>query len=199
MPKIKICGLFREQDIEFANEAMPDFIGFVFAKSHRQISPETAALYKKRLNTQITTVGVFVNADISSIMQVYNSGIINIAQLHGSESEDYISRLKKICDVPVIKAVNIESPKPANADYLLFDNGKGGTGKAFDWNLIPKCSKEFFLAGGINLSNIKEAMKINPYCIDLSSGVENERGEKDREKIIEACRIAAHWCRIDEI
>jgi phosphoribosylanthranilate isomerase len=72
---------------------------------------------------------------------------------------------------------------------LLFDNGKGGTGKAFDWNLIPKCSKEFFLAGGINLSNIKEAMKINPYCIDLSSGAENEKGEKDREKIIEACRI----------
>jgi len=85
--------------------------------------------------------------------------------------------------------VNIESAKPANADYLLFDNGKGGTGKAFDWNLIPKCDKEFFLAGGINLNNIKEAVKLNPYGIDLSSGVENEKGEKDREKIIEACRI----------
>jgi phosphoribosylanthranilate isomerase len=189
VPKIKICGLFREQDIEFANEAKPDFVGFVFAKSHRQISPETAALYKKRLNSQITTVGVFVNAEIPSIIQVYNSGIINIAQLHGSESEDYINMLKKNCDVPVIKAVNIESVKPANADYLLFDNGKGGTGKAFDWNLIPKCDKEFFLAGGININNIREAMKLNPYCIDLSSGAENEKGEKDREKIIEACRI----------
>jgi len=189
MPKIKICGLFREQDIEFANEAMPDFIGFVFAKSHRQINSETAALFKKRLNPQITTVGVFVNAEIPSITKLYNSGIINIAQLHGSESEDYINTLKKICDVPVIKAVNIESAKPANADYLLFDNGKGGTGKAFDWNLIPKCDKEFFLAGGINLNNIGEAVKLNPYGIDLSSGVENEKGEKDREKILEACRI----------
>jgi phosphoribosylanthranilate isomerase len=189
MPKIKICGLFREQDIEFANEAKPDFIGFVFAKSHRQISPETAALYKKQLNPQITTVGVFVNAEISSIIEIYNSGIINIAQLHGSESEDYINELKKTCDVPVIKAVNIENTKPANADYLLFDNGKGGTGKAFDWSLIPKCKQEIFLAGGINLSNIKEAVKLNPYCIDLSSGAENEKGEKDRGKIIEACRI----------
>ncbi|GBU25458.1 phosphoribosylanthranilate isomerase [Fibrobacteria bacterium R8-3-H12] len=189
MPKIKICGLFREQDIEFANEAKPDFIGFVFAKSHRRINPETAALYKQRLNPQITTVGVFVNAEILSIVKLYNSGIINIAQLHGSESEEYINALKETCNIPVIKAVNIESAMPANADYLLFDNGKGGTGKAFDWNLIPKCNKEFFLAGGINLNNIKEAAKLGPYGIDLSSGVENEKGEKDREKIIEACRI----------
>jgi len=189
MPKIKICGLFREQDIEFANEAKPDFIGFVFARSHRRIYPETAAMFKKRLDPQIKTVGVFVNAEIPYIVELYNSGIINIAQLHGSESEDYISELKKTCVVPVIKAVNIESTKPANADYLLFDNGKGGTGKSFDWNLIPKCDKEFFLAGGVNLDNIKEAVKLNPYGIDLSSGVENEKGEKDRGKIIEACRI----------
>jgi len=189
MPKIKICGLFREQDIDFANEAKPDFVGFVFAKSHRRISPETAALFKKRLNSKIKTVGVFVNDGIPFIIELYNSGIIDIAQLHGTETEYYIEMLRETCDVPVIKAVNIESPKPANADYLLFDNGKGGTGKSFDWNLIPKCDKKFFLAGGINLKNIKEAVKLNPYGIDLSSGVENAKGEKDREKIIEACRI----------
>ena len=190
MPKIKICGLFREQDIEFANEAMPDFIGFVFAASRRRISPEIAALYKKRLNSQIATVGVFVNAEISSVMQLYNSSIIDIAQLHGSESEDYINILKKNCAITVIKAVNIGNNYPENADYLLFDNGKGGTGKTFDWNLIPKCSKKFFLAGGINSSNIKEAIKLNPYGIDLSSGIENEKGEKDREKIMEIMNAA---------
>jgi phosphoribosylanthranilate isomerase len=188
VPKIKICGLFREQDIEFANEAKPDFIGFVFAKSRRRISSEIATLYKKQLNPQITTVGVFANTEIPFIVQLYNSGIINIAQLHGNESEDYINALKKNCEIPVIKAVNIGNIYPKNADYLLFDNGKGGTGKIFDWNLIPKCHKEFFLAGGINSGNIKEAIKLNPYCIDLSSGVENEKGEKDRDKIIEICR-----------
>jgi phosphoribosylanthranilate isomerase len=189
MSKIKICGLFREQDIEFANEAKPDFIGFVFAESRRCINLETAALYKKLLNPQITAVGVFVNADISFIAELYNLGIINIAQLHGNESEHYINELKKTCEIPVIKAVNIGNIYPENADYLLFDNGKGGTGKIFDWNLIPKCNKKFFLAGGIYLGNIKEAIKLNPYCIDLSSGVENEKGEKDREKIMEICRL----------
>ncbi len=187
--KIKICGLKNSVDVDYVNEAMPDYIGFVFAESKRRISPQLAAEFKNGLNPKITAVGVFVNTEISSISQLYNDGVINIAQLHGSETEAYINELKKTCDIPVIKAINVEISPPANADYLLFDNGKGGSGESFDWNLIPKCNKDYFLAGGINLDNIKKAMKLKPYGIDLSSGTETN-GKKDREKIIQLVQIA---------
>jgi len=187
--KIKICGLKNSVDVDYVNEAMPDYIGFVFAESKRRISPQVAAEFKNRLSPKITAVGVFVNTEISSISQLYSNGVINVAQLHGNETETYINELKKICDIPVIKAINAEVKPPANADYLLFDNGKGGSGESFDWSLIPKCSKDYFLAGGINLSNIKKAMKLNPYGIDLSSGTETN-GKKDREKIIQLVQIA---------
>ncbi|MDR2579623.1 MAG: phosphoribosylanthranilate isomerase [Fibromonadaceae bacterium] len=187
--KIKICGLKNSADIDYVNEAMPDYIGFVFAESKRRVSAEVAAEYKKKLNPKIIAVGVFVNAAYTFIEELYNKGVINIAQLHGTETEYYIEILKKTCDIPVIKAINAGNPYPANADYLLFDSGKGGTGKSFDWSLIPECSKNIFLAGGINLGNIKEAKKLNPYCIDLSSGAEDESGNKNREKIIEITQI----------
>ncbi|MDR2554384.1 MAG: phosphoribosylanthranilate isomerase [Fibromonadaceae bacterium] len=187
--KIKICGLKNSVDVDYVNEAMPDYIGFVFAESKRRISPQTAAEFKNRLSPKITAVGVFVNTEISSISQLYNAGVINIAQLHGSESEAYIDELKKTCDIPVIKAINIEVSPPANADYLLFDNGKGGSGESFDWSLIPKYNKDYFLAGGINLDNIKKAINLKPYGIDLSSGTETN-GKKDREKIIQLVQIA---------
>lgn len=185
--KIKICGLKNPADIDYVNEAKPDYIGFVFAESRRGITSKTAAEYKKRLSSKIIAVGVFVNAEISLITKLHDAGTISIAQLHGSESEQYIDTLKKACDIPVIKALNAGNVYPQNADYLLFDSGKGGTGKAFDWSLIPKCDKKYFLAGGINSGNIKEAAKLNPYCIDLSSGVEDASGNKDRKKIIELC------------
>jgi phosphoribosylanthranilate isomerase len=187
--KIKICGLKNSVDVDYVNEAMPDYIGFVFAESKRRISPQVAAEFKNKLNPKITAVGVFVNTEISSISQLYSNGVINVAQLHGSETETYINELKKICDIPVIKAINAEVKPPANADYLLFDNGKGGSGESFDWGLIPKCSKDYFLAGGINLDNIRKAMKLKPYGIDLSSGTETN-GKKDREKIIQLVQIA---------
>jgi len=187
--KIKICGLKNSVDVDYVNEAMPDYIGFVFAESKRRINPQVAAEFKNKLNPKITAVGVFVNAEISSISQLYSAGVINIAQLHGSETEAYIDELKKICDIPVIKAINAEISPPTNADYLLFDNGKGGSGESFDWSLIPKCGKDYFLAGGINLDNIEKAMELKPYGIDLSSGTETN-SEKDREKIIRLVQIA---------
>ncbi|MDR0516445.1 MAG: phosphoribosylanthranilate isomerase [Fibromonadaceae bacterium] len=186
--KIKICGLKNSVDVDYVNEAMPDYIGFVFAESKRRISPETAMEYRKRLNPKIIAVGVFVNAKISLILQLRSAGVIDVAQLHGNESETYISELKQACDIPVIKALSAGASYPANADYLLFDNGKGGSGKSFDWSAIPKCDKDYFLAGGINLSNIEEAVKLNPYCIDLSSGAETN-GAKDRDKIMQIAKI----------
>ncbi|MCL2018285.1 MAG: phosphoribosylanthranilate isomerase [Oscillospiraceae bacterium] len=194
--KIKICGLFRPADIDFVNEALPDFVGFVFAESRRQITPETAREFKKRLAPQIAAVGVFVNAETDEILRLFEEKIIDIAQLHGNEDAQYIKNLKKLSDLLIIKAVSVGCEKsdfpgfpgfPKNADYFLFDNGTGGTGQAFDWEKIPAVNKPYFLAGGIGLHNIKDAVELRPYCIDLSGGAETG-GVKDREKIIQLVR-----------
>jgi len=181
--KIKICGLNKECDIDYVNEALADYAGFVFAESKRKISEEKAFVLKRRLSSSIKAVGVFVNHDISFIRNLFKRGIIDIAQLHGQENEEYISEI----DAPVIKAVRIGEKFDYQVDYLLFDSLLPGCGKTFDWSLIPKTEKPFFLAGGINSDNIAEAMKINPYAIDVSSGVETD-GSKDREKILEIVR-----------
>jgi phosphoribosylanthranilate isomerase len=194
--KIKICGLFREQDIEYVNEALPDYAGFVFAPSKRQVSGELARELRSRLAEKIVPVGVFVNAPIEEIATLYRDGIISIAQLHGEEDEEYIKRLKEICDIQVIKAIKFSAnsllPAPYSPlpDYFLLDSG-AGSGKTFDWNLLKtlKFEKPWFLAGGINLDNITQAMALNPYAIDVSSGAETD-GLKDREKILQLVTIA---------
>lgn len=179
--KIKICGLFRPCDIDFVNEALPDYIGFVFAKSSRQISFEQGARFKKYLNSGIKAVGVFVNEDPETVNEAVKSKIIDMVQLHGQEDEAYINRIQ----APVIKAVKPGAEIPSNARYILFDSAAAGSGNTFDWSLIPQTERPFFLAGGINAMNIKKAVAmVNPYAIDLSSGVETE-GVKDREKILE--------------
>lgn len=196
MSKIKICGLFRPEDIETVNEARPDYIGFVLAKSRRQVTLDEAQKLRKRLDTGIIPVGVFVNAPIEEIQRAFDAGVIEAAQLHGQEDEAYIRSLRRICPVPIIKAIEVVSPdvitpwQSSEANFLLLDNGKGtcstgGTGKAFDWSLIPAMQKLYFLAGGIRLSNVDAALTKKPYCIDISSGAETD-GVKDRAKI---CRL----------
>jgi phosphoribosylanthranilate isomerase len=186
--KIKICGLFREEDIEFVNICFPDYIGFVFAESKRRVSANEAAQLRKKLSSEIIPVGVFVNAEICQILSLYQNGVISVAQLHGNEDENYIKRLKFQCDIPVIKAVRIftgqetAAYQSSNADFLLLDSGAGGTGTAFNWKKIGEIPKPYFLAGGINLNNISEAIAQSPYCIDVSSGAETN-GIKDFKKI----------------
>ncbi len=194
MRKIKICGLFRDCDIDYVNEAMPDFIGFVFAKSRRQVSTVWAEAMRPRLRLEITPVGVFVNESLAKVAKLLNDSIIEIAQLHGDENENYIQELKTLTNKPIIKAVrvlsqeDIESAQHSDADFLLLDNGTGGTGESFDWGLVSKVKKPFFLAGGLNAGNIEQAIaSTSPYAIDLSSGVEID-GIKDREKILEIVR-----------
>ncbi|GHU98524.1 N-(5'-phosphoribosyl)anthranilate isomerase [Clostridia bacterium] len=188
MTKIKICGLFRNQDIEYVNEAKPDFIGFVFAESRRRITPAQAESFRKNLRGGIVPIGVFVNADTRDIAALYRNGIIGIAQLHGGEDAAYIDRLKALCGVPVVKMVKPPDAVPnAGADYLLFDSGNG-SGKTFDWRLLPRANKPYFLAGGIGLDNIEDALKLSPFAIDVSSGAETD-GVKDREKILRLAKI----------
>lgn len=187
MTRLKICGLFREADITHVNAAQPDYIGFVFAKSRRQVTYEQALTLRKLLRPGIIPVGVFVNAPEEEIVRLYREGIIAIAQLHGRESQAYQERLKQ-AGVPIIKAVRVEreadilSHMDSPADYLLLDNGAGGTGTAFDWGALCACTRPYFLAGGVNLDNIAEAIAHKPYCIDVSSGAETD-GVKDGEKI----------------
>lgn len=201
MSKIKICGLFRERDIDFVNEAEPDYIGFVFAKSRRQVSEPEAFRLRKKLKDGIIPVGVFVNAPIEHIASLYRNQVIALAQLHGGEDEAYISALKALCPIPVIKVFSIESARigskgwgPSGADYLLFDSGSGGSGKPFDWSLIDPSGMQsrWFLAGGLNTDNIADALALNPYGVDVSSGVETD-GVKDRNKIIPLVQLVRKY------
>lgn len=192
--KIKICGLFRNIDIDYVNDAMPDFIGFVFAKSRRQVSEGWAEAMRPKLRSEITPVGVFVNESLAKVAQLLNDSIIEIAQLHGTETEQYIQELKSLTNKPIIKAVRVLSQEDivgaqdTVADFLLLDNGTGGTGESFEWSLVSKVKKPFFLAGGLNADNIEQAIvATSPYAVDLSSGVETG-GMKDRGKILEIVR-----------
>ena len=188
MSKIKICGLSRECDIDFVNMALPDYIGFVFAKSPRQVSFDTARKLKSKLDKSIKSVGVFVNESAENIKKIADSKTIDVIQLHGDEDDEFIKKIKSLCGLPIIKAVRVESTEDilawdsSSADYLLLDNGKGGTGKAFDHSLICKTKKPIFLAGGISADNIEQALEYSPYCIDVSSGAETN-GVKDELKI----------------
>ena len=125
MSKIKICGLSRAEDIDVVNCVMPDYIGFVFARSRRQVSIQKAAELKERLDLCIIAVGVFVDEDVRAVAGAYRKGIVDVVQLHGSENDDYIRKLKDSCGCTVIKAVGIGGAVPGNlpvqADYLLFD------------------------------------------------------------------------------
>jgi phosphoribosylanthranilate isomerase len=197
--KIKICGLFREQDIDYVNDARPDYAGFVFAESKRQVSHVFAARLRRRLSGEIISVGVFVNAPVKDIVTLYRENIIAVAQLHGTEDGEYIARLKEESaadggkPVEVIKTIkSAELEKDASitsrADYYLIDSG-AGSGKTFNWELLDSAkinalisTKPWFLAGGIDPGNIEQAMAFNPFALDVSSGAETD-GVKDREKI----------------
>lgn len=195
--KIKLCGMFRECDIDYANEAQPDYIGFVleFPKSHRSIDMQTAERLKRRLSPGIKAVGVFVNSAETTCAEYANCGIIDLIQLHGGEDAEYIKRLRALTDAPIIKAVKVRSAEDIaqaqelGADYLLLDNGTG-TGQCFDHSLIDRAviRQPFFLAGGLTPENLRQAaLDIQPYCVDLSSGIETDR-VKDREKMLAAVR-----------
>ena len=189
MTKIKLCGLSRTQDIEAANKLKPDYIGFVFAaKSKRRVSPLKATELKSRLDPEIKAVGVFLDDDLDAVAAMMNLGIVDLVQLHGSEDEEYIKKLRTITDKPVIKAFIINSAEDvkraeaSTADYILLDGGKG-EGKAFDWSLLKNIKRPYFLAGGLNPGNAADAVRtLAPFAVDVSTGIETD-GKKDEEKM----------------
>lgn len=189
MTRIKLCGMKRAADIQAANRLRPDFIGFVFAhKSKRCVTPEQAAGLKEMLDPEITAVGVFVDENPEIVAALLNSGIIDIAQLHGTEDEDYLTKLRKLTDKSLIKAFRIRSrddldaAEKSSADFVLLDAG-AGDGKTFDWNLLINFSRPCFLAGGLAPENVREAIeRCHPYAVDVSSGIETD-GCKDEAKM----------------
>lgn len=189
MTRIKLCGLTRAEDIEAVNRLKPEYIGFVFAeKSKRYVSPEKAAELKKLLNPEIKAVGVFVDEDIDNVSELLKNRIIDIAQLHGNEDNSYIEKLKKLINMPVIKAFQIKSgdniaeARNSAADYVLLDSGKG-SGQRFNWELIKSINRPYFLAGGLDTENISIAVKsLRPFAVDVSSGIETD-GKKDLDKM----------------
>lgn len=194
MAKIKICGLRRMEDILFANELRPDYVGFVFAESRRKVSEEQAEVFRKALDASIPAVGVFVDQDMDLIAGLINQGVIQMAQLHGKETLEQIRYLQSKTDCPVIKAVRVSGKEDIRkaetlpVDYLLLDSG-AGSGKTFSWSSIPKdLSKPYFLAGGIDADNAGTAIKeTQAYALDASSSVETD-GVKDKKKMEELIR-----------
>lgn len=192
--QIKICGLFRPVDADYVNEAMPDYAGFVFwEKSRRRVGREQAADLRKSLHPDIKTVGVFVDEDPDAIVELLDADILDIAQLHGQETEEQVRYIKERSGKPVWKAVEVKSTadiekwNTSAADCLLFDGGKGG-GNPFAWELLKCAKRPFLLAGGLDLSRLKAAAELPGLLgIDISSGVETD-GLKDREKILQIVR-----------
>lgn len=195
MTKIKFCGIRRAEDIGYINDLRPDYIGFVFWQpSKRYVTPDTARSLKQQLDPNIRAVGVFVDEAPEAVAELCNQGIIDIAQLHGSEDEETIAALRKLTDAPIIKAYkiksaeDIEAAKHSAADMVLLDSGYG-TGKAFDWSLFSSLSRPFFLAGGISAENLEEAIsRFRPYAVDLSSAIETD-GIKDKTKMETIMRV----------
>ena len=190
MTKIKLCGLTRPEDIAAANALQPEYIGFVFAaKSKRAVSPEKAAELKAQLSPEIQAVGVFVNEMPETVARLLNENIIDIAQLHGQEDEAYIHRLRELTNKLLIQAFRVDGPESlakaqkSPADLILLDSGAGGTGTAFDWTLLEKFERPYFLAGGLDPDTVGDAVKrFHPYAVDVSSGIETA-GKKDKQKM----------------
>ena len=189
MTRIKLCGLSRLCDVDAVNDLRPEYVGFVFwEKCRRYVAPELAASLRKNLAAGIQAVGVFVDECPERIAALTGQGVIDVVQLHGSEDNAYISRLRTLTNTPIIQAFRVSSPqdlaeaRESTADFVMLDSGKG-TGSLFDWSIVHGFARPFFLAGGLTPENVAAAIhEINPFAVDVSSGIETQ-GVKDRAKM----------------
>lgn len=197
-PRVKICGITRESDVEAVCEMGADAIGFVFYdKSPRALSPEQARALSRKVSPFVTRVGLFVDASEKQIQETIESAQLDLLQFHGNETEKqcvkfnmpYIKAIRMAPDLDVLKVIQ---KYPSASGFLLdtYKKGKpGGTGQVFDWNSIPSTLRgvsdpAIILAGGLNPDNVVEAVKmLRPYAVDLSGGVESEPGIKNKNLI----------------
>ncbi len=176
-------------DVDAVNELRPEYVGFVFAPgSKRRVTPDQAAELSAHLTDGVTPVGVFVNEPIENVCRLVDDGVIAVVQLHGSEDEAYISRLRERFHGVVIQAFKIRSEEDvlkanrSSADFILLDSG-AGTGLPFDRDLISSVTRDFFLAGGLSSDDVQSAIRRwRPYAVDVSSAIETD-GVKDKDKM----------------
>ena len=184
MTRVKICGLSTEEAVARAVAEGADFIGFVFAKSNRQVTLEKARDLAKAIPASVKTVGVFVSPSLEEVQQAIETVPLDLVQIHGPFAEEDFSSLS----VPSIRAIQVHSDLTdlqTKADYLLFDAPLAGSGQTFDWQTLDtsQLTKPFFIAGGLHAENVAQAIaQFQPYAVDVSSGVETD-GEKDVDKI----------------
>jgi phosphoribosylanthranilate isomerase len=192
--RVKVCGITRVEDALSAVKQGSDAIGLVFyEKSPRHIPVQRAAEIVAALPPFVCTVGLFVDASEAEVRAVLNAVRLDVLQFHGNESPAYCAQF----GVPYLKAVRVRpetnlvqyAADYAEAKALLLDayaeGVPGGTGQVFDWSLIPtELSMPVILAGGLNPANVAEAIRrVCPYAVDVSGGVEREKGIKDADKI----------------
>jgi len=191
--KVKICGLTNLADAEAAVRMGADMLGFNFyPKSPRYIEPAAAIDIINQLPAFVDTVGVFVNSPLEEIKEIIADGQLNWVQLHGDESPEFCESLLSL-SVRTMKALRIKTAadvqkaKNYYTDAILLDafdsDAYGGTGKTFDWNIVGHIGKRVFLAGGINPDNVKSAVELGVYGIDVCSGIEAKPGKKDHDKM----------------
>ena len=198
--RIKLCGLTRPEDIRAAVAAGADAIGLVFyPPSPRHVSAEQAARLLQELPAFISSVGLFVNADLDQVRQVLATAPISMLQFHGDETPEQCAGIAEAVGRPFLRALRIR-PETKSADLLesalhyrgasplfagllldTWSDAYGGTGKVFDWSLIPaEIAHQAVLSGGLNVQNVTDAVRrIRPHAVDVSSGIESAKGIKD--------------------
>ncbi|WP_423217052.1 phosphoribosylanthranilate isomerase [Streptococcus equinus] len=185
MTKVKICGLTTKEAVESAVNSGADYIGFVFAKSKRQVGIKQASHLAQFIPKTVQKVGVFVSPTLMELQEAIVKVPLDLVQIHGEFSDEDFEKL----DVPSIRAIPVEKTLEeieTKADFLLFDAPLAGSGKTFDWELLKNqvIEKPYFLAGGLTVDNVKQAITFfRPYAVDVSSGVETD-GKKDLLKIM---------------
>lgn len=200
--RVKICGITRRQDAEFAVKSGADAIGLVFYEpSPRAVTIEQAAAITAQLSPFVSVVGLFVNATAESVRQTIKQIPLSLLQFHGDESAEFCEQF----NMPYIKAIRMQSAADliqASKDFsaasaLLLDSYQhgvpGGTGQTFDWSMITAVNKPLILAGGLTTDNVAEAIRqVSPYAVDVSGGVEESKGLKSNNKISAFMREVAN-------
>ena len=191
--KVKICGMTDAATIQTAIDHKVDYLGFVFyQKSPRNLTPKQATLLTKNIPSHINKVAVIVNETDQFIEYIKND--FNTFQLHGDEDLNRVKELKKKYNKKIIKAIKVTDENSAKkfqqfedeVDMFLFDSPAMEKSAKFNWQILQnlKITKPYLIAGSININNVDEVLKYNPYGIDVSGGVEKNRGVKCGEKII---------------
>ena len=196
--KIKICGITNVRDAIFAVANGADALGFnMYKTSPRYVTLETATEIVRQLPPFVTSVALLVNHSEKEVKKVIASGVFNLLQFHGDETNDFCASFKK----PFTKVLRVKNVSDLPAEIADFSDSRGilldtfvegvygGTGKKFDWSLLPVIDKPIVLAGGLSADNVAQAIRqVRPYAVDVSGGVELDKGIKDHMKITDFIR-----------